>query len=363
VVSADPTLAPLLARFTGVYVLDSTTITLPDVLAAVWPGCGGRVPQGSAAARKRQLELDLCAGTLRGSLHPGRAQDQLAPELGVPHPAGGLRLQDLGYFKLERLAAWDAAGLFYLSRLKSGVVITTPDGQRWETGRWLAQQRQALVDQPVLVGSAQQLAGRLLAVRVPPAVAAERRRLLRADAQREGTPLSRVRLALADWTILVTNVPADRLTVQEALVLARARWQIELLFKLWKDFGHLDRWRSGKPWRILAEVYAKLIGLIIQHWLLLTACWVAPDRSLRKAAAALRAELPALLWVWPLPQDVAATLKRLVPFLARVAGVDHRRRRPAAAQLWLDPTLQWTAWEEPPRTIATQPAIALQEVA
>ena len=40
-----------------------------------------------------------------------------------------------------------------------------------------------------------------------------------------------------------------------------ARWQIELLFKLWKQDALVDEWRSTKPWRILAEVYAKRIAV------------------------------------------------------------------------------------------------------
>ena len=66
--------------------------------------------------------------------------------------------------------------------------------------------------------------------------------------------MSAARLALADWTILVTNVPLALLTLAEALVLLRARWQIERLFALWKQHGHLDQTRSGKPWRVLCEV-------------------------------------------------------------------------------------------------------------
>src|SRR5438045_50142 len=113
------------------------------------------------------------------------------------------------------------------------------------------------------------LPARLLAVRVPQAVADERRRVLRAEARKRGQAVSATRLALADWTILVTNAPAALLTLAEALVVLRARWQIEQLFDLWKTHGHLERTRSGKPWRVLCEVYAKLLAVLLQHWVLL----------------------------------------------------------------------------------------------
>jgi hypothetical protein len=66
-----------------------------------------------------------------------------------------------------------------------------------------------------------------------------------------------------DWTILLTNVPHELLSIDEALVLARCRWQIELCWKLWKQVGKVDTWRSAKPYRILTEIYAKLLGCVI----------------------------------------------------------------------------------------------------
>jgi hypothetical protein len=74
---------------------------------------------------------------------------------------------------------------------------------------------------------------------------------LRAAARDKGRQVRATRLALAAWTLFVTNVPAERLTLREVLVLGRMRWQIELLFKLWKSQGHVDESRSTKPWRIL----------------------------------------------------------------------------------------------------------------
>jgi IS4 transposase len=75
-------------------------------------------------------------------------------------------------------------------------------------------------------------------------------------------------LYLAGWTLVVTNVPRARLSLPEALVLLRLRWQIERLFRLWKEHGHIDDWRSKKPWRILAELYGKLCAMLIQQWLI-----------------------------------------------------------------------------------------------
>ena len=35
----------------------------------------------------------------------------------------------------------------------------------------------------------------------------------------------------------------------------RSRWQIEMLFELWKRYGHLDKSRSEKPWRVMCEIH------------------------------------------------------------------------------------------------------------
>ena len=84
-----------------------------------------------------------------------------------------------------------------------------------------------------------------MAVRVPQEVADQRRRRLHEEFRDKGkTPSARL-LALAAWTMMVTTVPDAQLSVAEALVLLRERWQIELLFKLWKSQGRVDEWRSA----------------------------------------------------------------------------------------------------------------------
>ena len=51
VVEANEAATPLLARFNGVYLFDSTVLALPDRLASLWKGCGGRVEQVSYFCR------------------------------------------------------------------------------------------------------------------------------------------------------------------------------------------------------------------------------------------------------------------------------------------------------------------------
>ncbi len=208
-----------------------------------------------------------------------------------------------------------------------------------EIGRHLQTKQKTVADLPVRLGAREQVPCRLLAVRVPETVAQQRRRKLRRAAQKKGQTPSAAQLELATWSLFVTNVPTERLTLDEALVLARARWQIELLFKLWKSHGQIDTWRSQNSWRILCEVYAKLLAQLVQHWLLLVSCWEYPDRSLVKAAqtvARLAFALTAALGCRQALEEVVRLLQRC---LAGGGRMNKRKTRPNTCQLLGNPPL------------------------
>src|SRR5262249_30325433 len=94
--------------------------------------------------------------------------------------------------------------------------------------------------------------------------------------------------------LYLTNVPPDKASTQEVAVLGRCRWQIELLFKLWKSGGGLGRSRSARPYRVLCELYATLIAQVVQQWLVVAGCWQEPARSPAKAARVVRQQSLAL---------------------------------------------------------------------
>jgi hypothetical protein len=336
--AARPAALPLLRRFAGVYVWDSTTIALPDSLAEHWRGCGGRVAANTQAAVKVQLRWDLTSGALDLlRLQDGRESDLAAAEAADPLPLGALLLCDLGYVSMGRLRALARQGTYILCRLPAQPHLGTPDGQRWAgAAAFLNALGTPLVDGPVLLSVSERVPVRLIARRVPPHVAAQRRAAWEKEARREGRAVSPERWALADWDVLLTTVPAALLSAREAFVLARARWQIELLFRLWKSDGVVDEWRSAKPWRILCEVYAKLLALLIQHWTLLLRAWADPTRSLVKAAAMVRQHAPFLAAARGHLAPLRVALTRLAACLPHAGRLETRHKRPSTAHRLLD---------------------------
>jgi hypothetical protein len=337
-VAANPVAVAALQKFTAVFVQDSTTVTLPDALQEHWRGCDTGTGRGGCAAVKFQIRFDLLRGSLTGLVvEQGRDNDHATRLQTQDLEPATLHLRDLGYFDLDVLAAIAQAGAFFLTRWQDGTALFLDDGHRLDLAAFLAEQTGTEVDLAVTLGVRHRLIGRLVAVRVPAAVAQRRRRKLRAKARKKGYQPSRDKLALCDWNIYLTNVPVERLSVSEVLALGRARWQVELLFKQWKSDGRLAQSRSRKPWRVVCEVFAKMLALVVQHWVLLVCCWGRAERSLRKAAKAVRRQagmLAATLVNRTMLTGVLATIARSI---ARCARIERRVKHPSAFQVLQDP--------------------------
>lgn len=314
----------LLRQFKGIYLQDSSKVELPAQFASVWRG-----NQLNQATLKVQTVLDYQTGRLDFRLVHGRAHD--CPLQTTALPAGSLRLADVGYFKVSVFETLNARGVAWLSRLPARVGIWT-DGKVTHVLDWLNTQEGDCLDQVVEL-TAQRFAARFIAIRVPPQVAEERRKRVREAAKsRKHSQLKAETLSLCDWTLIVTNLDAQALSVHDALRLLRLRWQIELLFKLWKQHLSLDEWRTQQPGRILTEVYAKLLLALVQHWLLILGCWDEENASLVKATFFLRKQSFLLLSVL---HDFAALIRTLSVVLSQLVRckIQKRKARPATFQL------------------------------
>lgn len=283
-IAANPVNLPVLRRFSAVRITDSSTITLPAELAQVWSGCGE-----DSSGLKISVDWDLKSGRLDGPhLADGRRHDQKLVAQHQAVTAGEVVLRDLGYFNLETFAHLESQGAYWVSYSKQGTGMTTREGVLLNELKVLPKKVGGSLDLAINLGKEERLAARLIAVRLPAAVARKRRKHVREIARRKQQPVSERALKLAAWLMVVTNIPTTLLSLEEVGVLLGCRWQIERLFRLWKEDGQVDEWRSHKPWHILCEVYAKLIACILQHWLILLALWAIPDRALHQASKTIR---------------------------------------------------------------------------
>lgn len=305
----------LLPPFNGVYLTDCTRL--------VWGQMGV----------KMGVRWELQGGQLQAHLSELKQHDQKTAVVEYPLPTGALHLGDLGFFKLQRFQDWNSQGVYWLTRFKVGTRLHTTSGEALDLLQLLETTTEPVV-MPVQVGLKTRFEAYLVAAPTPEAAYAQRQARLQEQARLDMRPLSERKAALARWTIYLTNIPD--LTFDQAHILARTRWQIELLFKLWKSHAQVLVSRSADPIRQQCEGYAKLLGVLVAHWLLLVSGWQPHTLGLLAALRLLRAYVPLLMHAFRQPVLWSLLFDWLQADLRLAPPPSKRRKVPLAFQLWLD---------------------------
>jgi hypothetical protein len=266
---ARPIETALIDPFRRVLIFDSSSWDVDAHLADVLRGSGG---DASAANCKLQVGYEYKHGELGFfKVDPGTRPDN-AYTTHIPPimQADDLAIFDQGYFKIETLSRIANKEAFFLTRFPVNTTI-----------------RDASTSQPIdlenvlysLIGDSHQfqviMGGRngtpevrcrLICLRISEQVANERRRKLLKNARRKGLTPSNSRLALCNWTLLITNVVEADFPKEMAWRLYSLRWQIELLFKQLKSVLAIHRSQARKnASRLKCEIYGKLIMAVLIH--------------------------------------------------------------------------------------------------
>ena len=350
VVSGQECYIPVLQSFSGVYLQDGTVLTLPDELREQWRGSG---ETGGEAGLRVQLRINWNNGKLIGPwLQDARSSENVG-EASVEKtalPKGALYVADSGYLILKRMQELDAQGDFWLTPARANLIITDQKGIRRDLPSFVASRSAGMIDEWVWVGADKQLYCRLLVfpretsvrprkkydqkIRVKGSrhdVQVGRRKAPKGRKGQKRAEQSPQRRRLKGSLVLLSNAPASRLSASQARTLLRVRWQIELIWKLWKQYGKLDCWRSEKGMRILCEVYAKLMAMIMQHWFTIAGCWSDPHRSLVKACHLVQKVAPCIL----LTMDGSLTQQELFQIIChsmKGCTMNTRKKHPNSSQ-------------------------------
>lgn len=254
-----------LAPFNRVHIFDSSSWDIDPKLKTLLPGSGGGASEANC---KLQAGYEYKTGTLGFfAVTEGIRPDQAYSLELVNHvQKGDLTLEDLGYFKLRKFQLLSEKGAFFLSRLLVGTsVFDATTNREINLGSMLRGVEDDVFELNVTVGAKERFPCRLIAMRVPEQVANARRRKLRKESMKKGRTPSRVHLELCDWTLYVTNAPAEILPLNVVRSLYRLRWQIELIFKQLKSVLRIHCSNTGIDHRLMCELYGKLIMAVIIH--------------------------------------------------------------------------------------------------
>lgn len=221
----------LLGRFSTVYVHDSTTVRLPNLLNRFYKG------NYSKGQTKAVAKLQVCYELTRSrfsklDLTPYCVNDQAAAPSIVPLlKKGDLIIRDLGYFVLETFSRIIAKKAHFISKYKAEVTLWNPNTGQPINLRQLLKNR-TFVRKEVLIGKEEQLPVLLIANKVSPSVALIRRTKAKKDRDKR-KKLTDEKLQLMGWDIFITSI--RDLSSTQIRELYKLRWQIEIIFKSWKS--------------------------------------------------------------------------------------------------------------------------------
>jgi hypothetical protein len=295
-----PAASPVTTAFSRVVIHDGSLIRLADSAREHFPAVSSS--DADKAMLRLQFAYDYSSGkTLFANLDPyARTDAAAAGDLMAHLQPGDLCLRDLGYYKAAWFQQMDAIGAFYLSRLKSEVTVCGSAGKAIALDKFLQAAKGDLVDATVRLGAAGDFTTRLVAIRVPREVAEQRRRKLHEKAKRRNQTPSALKLALADWLLLVTNIPPEKAGAEALRHLYSLRWHVELVFKTFKGNGCLRQLagHASNPHHLETLLLGQLLQVILnlRLWRTLSAPHAGRPLSLLKVAGLIRETLE-ILWL------------------------------------------------------------------
>lgn len=258
----------ILKRFNSVKLLDSSYISLPNEMQDQYRGYGssykGRSPL-TGSALKVQLVYDYLHQVItRLDLKEGIRSDQGYRDYLEDISAGDLLISDLGYFVPEAFKIIQEKQAYFISRYKSDTNLYNAHTHE-KIDLLMLLKDQTFMTQEVLLGSQVKLKVRIVCQKLTQEQSAYRKRKADNLAKSRKYISSHRNQALLEWAIFITNIPTAHIPAQDLSTVYRLRWQIELLFKLYKSYGRIDKFHYKNSCRILCQLYSKLIIITIFH--------------------------------------------------------------------------------------------------
>ena len=259
----------LLPRQKRIKIKDSTSFQLPEHLRDIYPGSGGKT---SKACVKIQFEYDLKSGKVTDLSIGGFTTTDLtnSHQSKDSIEANDLIIRDLGFIGLGFLKIIQEKHAFFLNRIKSNVSLWRKNTKGLfeplglaKVEKQMRKGKTATRQFTVYLGKEKSVQCRLIIECLPPEVSAEKLRRAKRAAQREGRTLGKDTLSRIGLNLFVTNMSDEDLPMKNVWPLYRLRWQIELVFKVFKSVAQINKIKKVKRHRFECYLYGKLIWALL----------------------------------------------------------------------------------------------------
>ena len=273
-------------NFNRIRICDSTAFKLPEEYNKTYKGSGG---SGTKSSIKIQLEYDLLTGefihceTTSGIENDVSYLNKLQENI----QKDDLYLKDLGYFKITDLEFIDGNHAFFISKLKNNIniYIKNEKPDKYKNGKIIESTLYKKVDIKEVIKSLKP--GKTL--ELPNIYIGKKKKSYRLIITKLTEENKRKKQAKHDnevrkqlrkpnetsslWNsvnVYITNVPAKILRTEHVHEIYSLRWQIEIMFKIWKSLFKIHLVKKVKIERFQCFLYGRLISLLLTSSLVFT---------------------------------------------------------------------------------------------
>lgn len=256
-----------ITNYNRVRIKDSTSFKLPENMKDKYPKGNKKT---TIAQIRIQFEYDIKNGEILDiSLHPFKEQDVIDAENTFGDiDTNDLVIRDLGYVKINGLKQIEEKKAFYLNRLSFSTHIFEKKNSEYQqidlgkTYKKMRRDKQNRIVKEVYIGSKEKFKTKIIIELLPEKEYQKRILKAKRNESRKGFAHSDAYKAQLGLNIFITN---SDIAANKIRLLYTLRWQIELMFKIWKSIGEINKLRKMKVERFETYLFAKLLWIAL-NW-------------------------------------------------------------------------------------------------